>query len=152
MSKVQTVAKPKAAKKAKAAPVAPKTATVAPVAVAPVSVPVAPVASSKGLYWLQMTPGGNVLRAYFVALITLQIGKLTADKPFRLWPGINCGGHLATGRLARDGKLFKLTAQGVNYFTDPKQAPDDAAVTKWAEVIRTGQAPQGYGKMSQFGE
>jgi hypothetical protein len=158
--KTEVKAKPKAAS-AKAALAAPKAAAAPAVVKGEAAKPEVKAApkgdlrpNAKGLFWLQMTPGGNALRAYFIALITAQVGDLSgaAGKAFRLWPAVNVGGHLATGRLKREGKAFSLSAAGVNYFTDPLQAADPEALTKWAEAIRTGQAPAGYGKMTPFAE
>lgn len=140
---------------------APKAATVkpqqaatqaAPQAQAQAAKPQAAQASAKSLFWLAMTPGGNALRAYFLALIYAQTGGAKADVSFRLWPNVNIGGHLATGRIVRDGRAFKFTTQGVNYFTDPKQAPDAESLTVWDNAVRTGQAPKGYGSMVAFKE
>lgn len=146
-------AKPQTAKAIPAAAkVAPSTSAAkveAPKA-APVKVALAP--NAKGLYWLQMTPGGNALRAYFLALITAQVGDLPGaiGKVFRLWPDANIAGHLASRKIERKPGGYALTTQGVNYFTDPREAADPQAFAKWAEAIRTGKAPQGYGAMSAF--
>jgi hypothetical protein len=98
----------------------------------------------KGLFFFQMTPAGDLLRAYFVALIRAQIGKLEAGKPFKLWPAANLVTHTANGRLKRQGKAYILTAQGVNYFSDEKQAPAKEVVEQMLGAVKTGERPACY--------
>lgn len=109
------------------------------------------LAKAESLYCLGRVagsiPGGKALRAYFLSLIYAQIGGAYADKPFRLWAGINLRTHLDTGRIVRDGSMHRLTVQGVNYFTDPKQAACADDMATWTAAVKTGQAPKGYGKM-----
>jgi hypothetical protein len=150
-------AKPQTAKaipaSAKAAPVKPQAAKVDAAQAAPV-VKATLAANAKGLFWLQMTPGGNALRAYFLALITAQVGDLPGaiGKVFRLWPDANIRGHLASRKIERKPGGYALTTQGVNYFTDPREAADPQAFAKWSEAIRTGKTLQGYGPMQAFDE
>lgn len=101
-------------------------------------------APSKSLFFFQMTPAGILLRAYTLALIRAQIGKLEPGKPFRLWPAANLNTHVSTGRLKKQGKAYTLTAQGVNYFTDEKQAPPKETLEAMLHAVKTGERPPVY--------
>lgn len=90
-------------------------------------------------YFYQTTPGGMFLRAYFLALIAMQIGGLVPDKAFRVWPSANISGHVATGRVKAQGKgRYMLTTTGVNYFTDPASKPDNELLDKMLASIKNG--------------
>ena len=100
--------------------------------------------SKRGLFFFQMTPAGDLLRAYFVALMQAQIGGLVENRPFKVWPAANLLTHTANGRLKKEGKVYMLTKQGVNYFADPKQAPDKEVVAAMYKAVTTGERPSCY--------
>lgn len=92
------------------------------------------------LFFFQQTPAGRLLRAYFVALVSVQMGgKLQAGKSFKLWPSANVRGHLDCKRMVREDGAFKLTSAGVTYFTDPLQAPDADHVKAFAKAVTSGE-------------
>ncbi|MEL4280138.1 MULTISPECIES: hypothetical protein [Shewanella] len=65
----------------------------------------------------------KLLRAYFIALIELQTGKINTEKAFRLWKTTpNLQTHIDNGRLEciSDG-VYKLKTEGVKYFNREKQ-------------------------------
>lgn len=101
-------------------------------------------AKGKGLWYFQTTPAGRLLRAYFIAFIQAQTGKLATDKVFKLWPACNIRGHLDTKKIIRKDAGYALTAAGYNYFTDPAQAADPDMLAKFAAAIRTGNKPDCY--------
>ncbi|CAN7564079.1 phospholipase D family protein [Variovorax sp. LjRoot178] len=93
-----------------------------------------------GLYRLAETPGGRLLRAYFVALIQLQLENIRPNVPFRLWPDGNFGTHLRDGRLQKSGKEFIFPSQQkIEYFTTGKGAPDPAYLHCFLRALRTGE-------------
>jgi len=102
-------------------------------------------AAHKGLWFFQMTPGGNLLRAYFVALMQAQSpkGKLTVGAPFKLWPNANLRGHILTKKVDYKGSgVFALTSAGYNYFTDDTQAPDADQLKAMLQAVKTGKKPE----------
>jgi hypothetical protein len=102
-------------------------------------------AGAKSLYFFQMTPAGNILRAYMLAMIRAQIGKLEAGKPFKLWPAANLHTHVASGRMKRQGgEVYTLTAQGVNYFNEDPRAPAKEVVEVMLNAVKTGERPAIY--------
>lgn len=99
----------------------------------------------QSLFFFQTTPAGRLLRAYFVAMIQVQTGdKLKAGASFKLWPSANVRGHLDCKRITRENGAYQLTAAGVNYFTDPTQAPDAEQVKAFAKAIKTGEKFSAY--------
>lgn len=102
-------------------------------------------AKPQSLFFFQTTPAGRLLRAYFVAMIQCQTGdKLTAGKAFKLWPSANVRGHLDCKRITREAGAYQLTAAGVNYFSDPQQAPDVEQVKAFSKAIKTGEKFSAY--------
>ena len=104
---------------------------------------------AKTLYSFEMTPLGDVLRAYFLALACAQTpgGKLKAGAPFRLWPAVNLRTHLANNRVTRAGQgLWALTEAGVSYFNLPDQQPDGALMEQMLKAVTTGEKPQCYSR------
>lgn len=105
-------------------------------------------APSKGktLWFFQQTPAGKLLRAYFVALVTCQVGGIKPNVPFRLWPYANVAGHLANGRMKRGDKpgTFTLTQAGVNYLTNDEQKPEKDTVAGMVEAVKAGKRPAFY--------
>lgn len=67
----------------------------------------------------------KLLRAYFIALIELQTGKMNTEKTFRLWKTTpNLQTHIDNERLEciSDG-IYKLKPKGIKYFNSEKQKP-----------------------------
>ena len=99
----------------------------------------------QSLFFFQTTPAGRLLRAYFVAMIQAQTGdKLKAGASFKLWPSANVRGHLDCKRMVRESGAYQLTGAGVNYFSDPTQAPDADAVKAFTKAIKTGEKFSAY--------
>jgi hypothetical protein len=78
--------------------------------------------SGTEMFFLETTPDALVekelLRAYFVAVIQLQIGILRSNVPFRLWPNANVDSHRKKGRIVKQKVgSFILTEIGVAFFT-----------------------------------
>lgn len=96
------------------------------------------------LFFFQQTPGGRLLRAYFIAFITAQTGKLAVGAKFKLWPHCNIRGHLATGKIERKEAGYALTTQGYNYFTSPEQEADKELLAKFTAAIKSGNKPDCY--------
>lgn len=100
--------------------------------------PTLPAETVVNLYRLAKPPkGGALLRAYFVALIQLQLGNFRADTPFRLWDG-NFKTHLDNQRLRRDGNNFALSPTGVAYFTTGSNAAKPELLNCFLRALRTG--------------
>lgn len=115
--------------------------------VAPAAKTVATAKAHKGLWFFQQTPGGNLLRAYFVGLMLAQMpkGKLAVAAPFKLWPNANLRGHIMTGKVEYKGAgVFALKSAGYNYFTDNTQAPDADQLKAMLGAIKTGKKPDCY--------
>lgn len=90
------------------------------------------------LYRLAKPPkGGALLRAYFVALIQLQLGHLRAEIPFRLWDG-NFKTHLDNQKLLKRGSSFVLSHAGVTFFTTGKGAAKANLLNCFLSALRTG--------------
>lgn len=81
--------------------------------------------------------GGALLRAYFVALIQVQLGNVRPDEPFQLWNG-HFRTHLESGRLRQEGRNFLLSSTGVAYFTTGKTAPRPNLLSAFLCALRTG--------------
>lgn len=106
---------------------------------------VAAPAKKAGMFFFQQTPGGNILRAYFMGFIAAQLGGIKANTPFRLWPAANVSGHVASKRLTKvEPNVYKLTVAGVNYLTNPEAAPDKEMVAGMVKAIKTGEKPAFY--------
>jgi hypothetical protein len=101
-------------------------------------------AKGAGLYYFGMTPAGRMLRAYFVAFITAQVGGLNVGKVFRLWPNANVRGHLATGKVARKENGYALSQSGRTYFLLDEQVADKEMTAKFLKAIKTGNKPDIY--------
>lgn len=102
-------------------------------------------AKPASLFFFQQTPAGRMLRAYFVAMVSAQMGdKMQAGKSFKLWPSANVRGHLDCKRIIREAGAYQLTAQGLNYFNDPQQAPDAEQVKAFSKAIKTGEKFSAY--------
>lgn len=93
------------------------------------------------LYTLpSITTEKQLLRAYFIALTELQIGKICIDKPFRLWKSNpNLKTHINNKRLEHlQNGLYKLTASGIRYFNNPKQQPLPDYYNSFIKALCTG--------------
>jgi hypothetical protein len=92
------------------------------------------------LWYLAVSPNAlsKNMRAYFLALITAQLGALEAERLFRLWPGADFRQHEKEGRLRRQGVSFVLTHRGVEYFSQPKQQPKGDLLHLFLAAVRTG--------------
>jgi hypothetical protein len=100
------------------------------------------------IWVLKKTPSGNRLRAYFIALIKLQIGeKLEIDMPFLLWPGANVSDHEKKNRLKNIGPdKYCLTRDGTQYFERADQLPKEDFLNCFLSAIKSGdnnQLPEG---------
>lgn len=96
-------------------------------------------APGQEIWRLAVPPGGHLLRAYFVALMRLQMGDIRTGIPFRLWRG-NFATHLESGRLVRDhgnGTYF-LSTGGVAYFTTGSSAPKPAMLAGFLHALVSG--------------
>lgn len=119
----------------------------APVVKAANKVATTKAAKHAGLWFFQMTPGGKMLRAYFIALILAQMpkGKLAVGVPFKLWPNVTLRGHLESGKITYQGAgSFILNPPGYNYFTDPLQAPQEDYLKAMQSAVKSGKAPSIY--------
>jgi len=102
------------------------------------ALPKAPADTVVKLYRLAKPPkGGALLRAYFVALIQLQLGHLRADTRFRLWDG-NFKTHLDSHRLQQLDNDFVLSPSGVDYFTTGSNAAKPDLLNCFLHALRTG--------------
>jgi phosphatidylserine/phosphatidylglycerophosphate/cardiolipin synthase-like enzyme len=82
----------------------------------------------------------SMLRAYFLALIELQIGKLNTEKSFKLWrESPNLETHLDNNRLVlyAEGK-YKLTDDGIEYFNRIEQKPTLSDYNAFIKALRSG--------------
>ena len=96
------------------------------------------------LWYFADTMGGKMLRAYFLAYICAQLGKLAVDVPFKLLPA-NFSGHTRSGKMIYKGAdRYTLTTAGYNYFTDPEQAAQPDLYDAMYAAVTTGKPPAFY--------
>lgn len=98
---------------------------------------------AKGLFRFTLTPMGDMLRAYFIAYITAQIGELAPAKAFKLWPGINVSGHLAKANITKADGAYMLTPEGVSVFK-ASNAHALSMVPAFLDAVKTGKNPEGF--------
>lgn len=100
------------------------------------------------IFFYVMTPASmKILRAYFLACIHAQ-GAFKVGAPFRLWGGANLSSHVASGKLTRTNGVYALTSPGLNYFTDPAQAPDAEMLKRMIAAVTTGKGASDYANTS----
>jgi len=96
------------------------------------------------LFFLRTTPDAfterEILRAYFVGVIQLQIGPLRSEVPFCLWPKAHVDSHRDKGRIVKQkGGPFFLTEVGVAFFTG-EGAPSARLLECFLAALRSGDA------------
>lgn len=81
-----------------------------------------------------------LLRAYFIALIELQIGKLNTEKSFKLWKKIpHLKTHRHAGRITDYGDgLYKLTVDGIKYFNRDEEKPIPTYYEAFTKALISG--------------
>ncbi|MBW8827856.1 MAG: hypothetical protein JF606_00145 [Burkholderiales bacterium] len=91
------------------------------------------------LHYLEVTPTDKaLLRAYFVAFIRAQLGTVSADTRFHLWPKGNFRTHVKAQRLIKDGTVYMLTSTGVTEFTTGNGAPEPELLAGLVEALSGG--------------
>ncbi|HEW9974532.1 TPA: hypothetical protein VGT13_001477 [Shewanella algae] len=96
--------------------------------------------TSDTLFVLEKVPTGKLLRAYFIALIELQIGELNTEKPFKLWKRApNLETHILAKRInSISDDLYKLTIEGLEYFKSDEESPILSHYLAFTKALKTG--------------
>jgi hypothetical protein len=97
--------------------------------------------TNNSLWKLKVTPKDKgLLRAYFIALIRLQIGELKTDTKFKLWKKApNLRTHIRNDRI-KDSVSggYELTDIGLKYFKDESQQPANTDYKDFFKALNSG--------------